>query len=199
MKAPVRIPTAFSLIELLVVVAIIGVMAAAGSVALTGNSGSLSGAASAASTLFGLARTEAIMRRVPARVIVDTVYDPAKPDNYLRRLAVVVQNEGGNGWEQVSRWTLLPGKAFYNKDASRKHSTVTITGLAGGASAGPYEYFEFSPNGQAAGRAQFVLSKGSVLGGTFQETGSESRAGFYLHKMGKPTFFADASEIPTPW
>ncbi len=162
MKTPSRIQRAFSLIELLVVIAILGIMATAGSVALNGNSQSISGAASAASTLFGLARTEAIMRRVPARVIVDTAYDPAKPDNYLRRLAVVVQNEAGNGWEQVSRWTPLPGKAFYNKDASRKHNTDTIPRLAGGAAAGPYEYFEFSPNGQAAGRAQFVLSKGTV-------------------------------------
>jgi prepilin-type N-terminal cleavage/methylation domain-containing protein len=199
MKTPSRILSAFSLIELLVVVAILGIMAAASSVALTGSSKSLSGAASAASTLFGLARTEAIMRRVPARVIVDTVYDPAKPDNYLRRIAVVVRNDAGNGWEQVSRWTPLPGKAFYNKDVSRKHDSETISGLAGGAAAGPYEFFEFSPNGQAAGRAQFVLSTGKVEGGTFQETGSESRAGFYLHKMGKPTFFTDPSEIPTPW
>lgn len=198
MKTPSRI-SAFSLIELLVVVAILGIMAAAGSVALTGGSQSLSGAASTASTLFGLARTEAIMRRVPARVIVDTVYDPAKPDNYLRRLAVVVRNEAGSGWEQVSRWTPLPGKAFYNSGASRKHSSEAIPGLAGGAAAGPYEYFEFSPNGQAAGRAQFVLSKGSLKGGAFEEAGNRSRAGFYLHKMGKPTFFADPSEIPEPW
>lgn len=199
MKTPNKTPGAFSLIELLVVIAVLGIMAAVGSAALTGSSRSLSGATSAASTLFGLARTEAIMRRVPARVIVDTVYDPAKPDNYLRRIAVVVRNEAGNGWEQVSRWTQLPGNAFYNKDASRKHSAETITGLAGGAAAGPYEYFEFNPNGQAAGRAQFVVSKGTLQGGVFQEAGSESRAGFFLHKMGKPTFFSDPAEIPTPW
>jgi prepilin-type N-terminal cleavage/methylation domain-containing protein len=199
MKSPKRHSLAFSLIELLVVVAILGIMAAAGSAALTGSSKSLSGATSVASTLFGLARTEAIMRRVPARVIVDTVYDPAKPDNYLRRMAVIVRNEAGTGWEQVSRWTQLPGNAFYNKDASRKHDLDSIPGLAGGAAVGPYEYYEFSPNGQAVGRAQFVLSRGIVQGGTFQEMSAASRAGFFLHKMGKPTFFSDPTEIPAPW
>jgi len=199
MKSPARKIPAFSLIELLVVIAILGIMAAAGSVALTGSSKSLAGAASAASSVFGLARTEAIMRRVSARVIVDTVYDPAKPDNYLRRMAVVVRNEAGTGWEQVSRWTQLPGDAFYNRDASRKHDSESIPGLSGGAAPGPYEYFEFTPNGQAAGRAQFVLSKGMVRGGNFQEAGAQSRAGFFLHKMGKTTFFTDPAEIPSPW
>lgn len=195
MKPASRLPTAFSLIELLVVVAIVAVMAAA----LSGGSKSLSGATSTASTLFGLARTEAIMRRVPTRVIVDTAYDPLKPDNYLRRMAVVVRNDANTGWEQVSRWTQLPGQAFYNQDASRKHNSETISGLLGEAGDGPYEYFEFSPSGQAKERAQFVLSKGIVQGGAFQESGSDSRAGFYLHRMGKPTFFTDPSEIPEPW
>jgi len=199
MKSIKRKKSAFSLIELLVVVAIVGIMAAAGSVALSSGSKSLSGATSTASTVFGLARTEAIMRRVPARVIVDTEYDPAKPDNYLRRMAVVVRNDTNTGWEQVSRWTPLPGQAFYNQDASRKHDSEAISGLLGGAGTGPYEYFEFSPSGQAKERAQFVLSKGIVQGGTFQEIDSDSRAGFYLHKMGKPTFFKDPAEIPDPW
>lgn len=194
-----RISSAFSLIELLVVVAIIAVMAAAGSVALSSGSRSLSGATSTASTLFGLARTEAIMRRVPTRVIVDTAFDPEKPENYLRRLAVVVRNETNTGWEQVSRWTPLPGQAFYNQDASRKHDSEQISGLMGGAGDGPYEFFEFSPSGQAKERAQFVLSRGTLEGGAFQEIGSDSRVGFYLHRMGKPTFFRDPSEIPEPW
>jgi hypothetical protein len=44
-----------------------------------------------------------------------------------------------------------------------------------------------------------VLSRGVVTDGSFQEIATDSRSGFFLHRMGKPTFFTDPTEIPQPW
>ncbi len=189
----------FSLIELLVVIALIGIMAAAGAVALSGSSKSLQGAASAASSMFGLARTEAILRRVPVRLIIDTSYNAAKPENYRRRMTIVSSTNGGTSWDQqIAKWTTLPANAFFNSDMSKTHGQVSISGLPGTSGAGSYDYYEFNPNGQASSRAQFVISSGSLNGMVFQERDANSRYGFFIHKMGKQTFFADASSIPQP-
>ncbi len=189
----------FSLIELLIVMAILGVMAAAGAMALGGSSKSLQGAAAAASSFFGLARTEAILRGSPVRLIIDTTYDSARPDNYRRRMTIVGTTNGGATWDQqIARWTTLPGTAFFNSDMSKPHGKVAIPGLAGAGSGSIFDYYEFNPNGQASGSAQFVISSGAVNGGMFQERDATSRYGFFIHKMGKQTFFADSGSIPTP-
>lgn len=198
MKKTSTSPWAFSLIELLVVMAILGIMAVAGASALGGGTKSLQGAAAAASSFFGLARTEAILRGTPVRLIVDTIYNPAKPEHFRRRMTIVNSTNGGTSWEQISKWTTLPANAFFSTDMSKTHGQVSITGLAGTTGAGSYEYYEFTPNGQAPARAQFVVSSGSVAGGAFTERNADSRYGFFIHKLGKQTFFQDAGSIPQP-
>lgn len=190
--------SAFSLIELLVVIAILGVMATAGAVALSGSAKSLQGATAAASSMFGLARTEAILRRAPVRLIIDTSFNASKPENYLRRMMIVAPTitNGSTNWDrQISKWTTLPANAFFNSDMSKTHGQVSISGLPGATGAGSYEYYEFGPNGQSPARAQFVLSSGSLNGSTFVEANEQSRYGFFLHRIGKQTFFADAAGI----
>ena len=188
---------AFTLLELLVVIAIIGIMATAGAVSLGSGSQSLQGASSIVSSIFGQARTEAIMRGTPVRVIVDTVYNSSRPDNYRRRVALVASADGGSTWQQIGRWTLIPGQAFFNAEMSRPNGTMSLAGLPG-AGSGTYGYYEFLPNGQAASRGQVVLSAGTVVAGNFQERSPGSRSGFFIHKLGKPTFFADPASIPAP-
>ena len=176
---------AFSLIELLVVIGLIAIMAAAGAMALGGRGGkSLNGSAAVAASMFGLARTEAIMRGTTTHLEVDSAYDAAKPDSYLRRMRVVVSTNGGMTYDYpVAKWTTLPGNAFFNAGLSKSHGTNPT-------------FYEFQPNGQATTRAWFVISAGTVdSGGVFHPKEANALYGFVLQKMGKPTFFSDPGEI----
>jgi len=195
MKTPAKLSAAFSLIELLVVIGIIAIMATAGVVALGGGSKSVQSAATAASSVFSMARTEAILRRVPVRVIVDTSYNAAKPDDYLRRIAVVAKKEDTTDWEPISQWMRLPANAFFNPDVSKRYGSGSMTGVGGNGTS--FAYFEFLPNGQASSpRAQFIVTRGALAGDQFSELGTANRSGFVVHKLGRMTFFNDPADIP---
>jgi len=185
--------SAFSLLELLVVIAIIAIMAAAGAMALGGSGGrSLNGAASVASSVFTQARTEAIMRRVPVRVIVDADNTSQKPDSYLRRMAVIYSTNSGTNWDAAAKWVTLPANAGFNTNKSTQQS-MTNSGLPGAFGAKTFYYYQFEPNGQMITSSQFVVSPS--VGGTNQ------LYGFKIHRMGKMTFFDNPNDIlapPTP-
>lgn len=177
------------MIELLVVVAIIAVLAGAATVSMgvVGSRGPQS-AAVVASSVFNLARTEAIMRGTDTLVIIDTTPTSA---NYLRRMSVVLD---GTNNKLIASWTTLPATACFNQSLSTPAvSSTTFSTLPGN-----YAVYSFKSNGQSyhpAGTAKFVVSQGSVMGGNFQESGTSKRYGFLIHKMGKLTFFNDPSEI----
>jgi prepilin-type N-terminal cleavage/methylation domain-containing protein len=180
----------FSLIELLVVIGIIAIMAAAGAMALGGGGGkSLGGSAAVASSVFTLARTEAIMRRVPVRVIVDADNTSQKPENFLRRMAVIYSTNSGTNWDAASKWTMLPGDASFHTVKSTKQS-MTYGGLPGAFGAKTFYYYQFEPNGQMNPASQFVVSPS--VGGT------DRLYGFKIHRMGKMTFFDSPADIPDP-
>jgi len=183
---------AFSLLELLVVIAIIAIMAAAGAIALGGSGGkSLNGAASVASSVFTLARTEAILRgsRGIVRVIVDADNTSQSPDTYLRRMAVVYSTNSGASWDSAAKWVTLPANACFNTAMSTKQD-MTFSGLPGSVGAKTFYYYQFEPNGQMNPSSQFVVSPSA--GGTNQ------LYGFKIHRMGKMTFFDNPSDIPAP-
>ena len=176
---------AFSLLELLVVVAIIAMMAGAGVAALGGGGGrGPQGAAAVASSVFNLARTEAILRSAETFVVIDT--SPSS-ENYLRRLSVAT-----NG-SRIAQWTTLPSMAYFNETLSTSAGTIN---LPDGSQTLACKYYKFLPNGQLDGSSlQFVVSPGAIISGNFQESGTNKRYGFKIHKMGKLTFFNDPSEI----
>ncbi len=138
------------------------------------------------------------MRGVPVRVIVDSSYNAARPENFRRRVSLVATTDGGATWQQVGRWITLPGQAFFSPELSKPNGQITIPGLPGGSASAIYAYYEFNPAGQASAPGQFVLANGSVVNGSFVERSQENRSGFYIHRLGKPVFFADASSIPQP-
>lgn len=181
---------AFSLIELLMVIAIIAVLAGVGVAAFGGGGGrGPQGAAIVASSVFNLARTEAILRGTDTLVVIDTTPSSA---NYLRRMSVVLD---GTSNQLIASWTVLPSTACFNQSLSVPAiSSTTFSNLPG-----TYDAYKFKANGQLSGSsAQFVVSQGAVMSGTFQESGTNKRYGFKIHKMGKLTFFNDPSEIKDP-
>jgi prepilin-type N-terminal cleavage/methylation domain-containing protein len=179
---------AFSLTELLVVMAIIAILAGAGVAALGGGGGrGPQGAAVVASSVFNLARTEAILRSTDTMVVIDIT---STSPNFLQRISVYDSSAIPN---RIAQWTMLPGMAYFNMDLSKRYGTTNIGGTN-------YAVYTFKPNGQfdpstGSDFPKFVVSPGSTLGGTFQEAGTNKRYGFKIHKMGKLTFFSDPSEI----
>ena len=157
------------------VVAIIAVVAGA-VVAALGGGGSRGpqGAAAVASSVFNLARTEAIMRCVDTFVVVDTTYNSTKPDTYLRRMAVADTNGA-----LIAQWTTLPSSAYFLETLSTPAGTMSLSGQTGS-----FAYYKFKSNGQLdGGSAKFVVTLGSANGGIFQESDSNKRYGFKIHKM----------------
>ncbi len=189
MKTHRNSESAFSLIELLVVIAIIAILAGLGGMALGGAGGRApQSAAVMASSVFNLARTEAIMRGEDMLVIVDITSTNA--DNFLRRMSV-----HDTSTNLRAPWSTLPSPAFFNQSSS---SPLGTTNLTIGGKSGTYAFYRFKSNGQldhSGGTARFVVSPGAVVGGTFEVTGTNKSYGFVIHKLGKLTFIDDPASI----
>ncbi len=123
---------AFTLVEMLVVIAIISILMAAGSVGLSGMGGKgvTSGVATAES-LFDEARTTAVGRNLRACVLVAKSLDNNSAED-LRRIVVAYQETDTDGtpkekdpsaepnWVISSRGTVLPDQTFFSEQFSRK-------------------------------------------------------------------------------
>lgn len=183
MKTHRPVTAAFSLLELLIVIAIIAILASVGVVSLgvAGGKGAQS-ASVVASSVFNLARTEAIMRGTDTLVVVDVTPTSA---NYLRRMSVAT-----NG-TLIANWTTLPSTAFFNTNLSTPAGTTNLSTVTG-----TFAFYKFKANGQSDNpAAKFVVSQGAVVNNAFQETGTNRRYGFVIHKMGKLTFIDDPALI----
>jgi hypothetical protein len=170
-------------------------MATAGSMAFGSGSKSLQGASAVASSIFTQARTEAIMRRVPVRVLVDA--ESSKPDSYLKRMAVVANTNANNDWSvlgnvyQASKWTTLPANAKLDTNwSTTSNNSMTLSGLSGSQGSKTFYYYEFQPNGQMPTSPQFVLSPSAG--------GSNQLYGFKVFRMGKMVFFDGPDSISNP-
>jgi prepilin-type N-terminal cleavage/methylation domain-containing protein len=127
--------SAFTLVEMLVVIAIISILMTAGSIGLSGMGGKgvTSGVATSES-LFDEARTTAVGRNIRACVLVaKTLTNNSAED--LRRLVVAYEEVDANGlpvttpdqqpnWVLSSRGAVLPEQVFFSKEFSKKnHAT----------------------------------------------------------------------------
>ncbi len=180
--APIR---AFSLIELLVTVAIIGVLLSLSVTSFQGFQGSrkVSSAGSRVMSLFEAARENAIIKGQPTAIVM-----LLKNEN-SRRVFAAVQYEPAGTWKQISRWEIIPEGVLVDSTQGRselpvafsKESSPTVsTDLPAltfrGKTYAPrtdYAYLIFMPDGSLyeTGNCSVVLIEGDAPGGTVQRKG----------------------------
>ena len=179
-----RPSSAFTLVEMLVVIAIISILMTAGSIGLSsmGGKGVTAGVATAES-VFDEARTTAVGRNLRAAVLVSKALTN-NPGEDLRRLVVAYEetdpltgqptkpDEEKPKWVLSSRAVLLPDQTFFSAKFSRKnHETSTgeideiqsgdIAGVKA-THAGSYYIYEFNAQGicKTPG-ASFIIGAGT--------------------------------------
>jgi prepilin-type N-terminal cleavage/methylation domain-containing protein len=154
---------AFTLVEMLVVIAIMSILMTAGAIGLggMGGKGVTSGVATAES-LFAEARAIAVGQRTTARVLIAERLTNNPADN-LRRIVVASaeidpltgKERTPQTWILSSRGAVLPDQTFFSVEYSKIDSqsgsgsikTMTLPTSAKAAFQGSYYYYEFNAEG----------------------------------------------------
>jgi prepilin-type N-terminal cleavage/methylation domain-containing protein len=175
--------SAFTLVELLVVIAIISILMTAGSIGLSGIGGKgVTGGVSTVESLFDEARTTAMGKNIRAAVLVAKTLDN-NPAEDLRRVLVAYEetdpttgepvspDSDSPNWVLSSRGALLPEQTFFSAKFSAKDQTSgqpldeisssRITGVKRSYE-GTYYLYVFNAQGmmQTPG-ASFVIGSGA--------------------------------------
>lgn len=208
---------AFTLVEMLVVIAIMSILMTAGAIGLggMGGKGVTSGVASAES-IFDEARSIATGQRVKTRVMIARNLT-ANPSENLRRIIIVAQEVNATtgavhptNYVLTSRGVLLPDQVFFSQDFSVKDQTTgagslpEVTGYAGvkAPNAGSYFYYEFNAEGICTNPgASFVIGSGSrsLTSATDKpkvtSSGKRDFGGFVVWRNGSTSLFRSPEQI----
>ncbi len=153
----------FTLVEMLVVIAIMSILVTAGAIGLGGMGGKgVTSGVAAAESLFDEARSIAVSQRTKSRVMIARNLTNNRGDN-LRRIVVAseqLDNEGQpvpNRWVLSSRGVVLPEQVFFSQNFSKENHesgsgsipTMRSTEIQGvkASFAGDYFYYEFNAEG----------------------------------------------------
>ena len=208
---------AFTLVEMLVVIAIMSVLMTAGAIGLGNMSGKgVTSGVAAAESLFDEARTIAISQRTHVRVLVanSLTHNPAEN---LRRLVVVSAEidsatkleTAPQKWILASRGVLLPDQVFFSQDYSKKAQktgmgSIEVDTLTTDKASyqGTYFYYEFSPEGICTTPgAGFVIGAGALNVKTPTEkprvtaAGKRDFGGFVVWRNGRTSLFRSPTQI----
>ena len=218
---------AFTLVEMLVVIAIISILMTVGSIGISsmGGKGVTSGVATA-EALFDEARSTAVGRNLRSCVLVAKTLTN-KPDEDLRRIVVAYEETNPDGtpknpppadpnWVLSSRGALLPDQTFFSQQFSRKdHQSggaldeITDSKIvaAKGAFKGSYFIYEFNSQGiiRTPG-ASFIIGSGARNASqpsTSQPPRVASSAkrdfgGFVIWRNGRTSVFRSPEQMNIP-
>ncbi|MES2923203.1 MAG: prepilin-type N-terminal cleavage/methylation domain-containing protein [Verrucomicrobiota bacterium] len=211
----------FTLVEMLVVIAIMSILMTAGAIGLGGMSGKgvTSGVATVES-LFDEARAVAVGQRTRARVLVATDLTGTPADNLRKVVIAYAQVNPSTGaevtpttWVLASRGTTLPDQVYFSKKFSmRDHENKTAMGatnemdLAASykAYAGKYMFYEFNSEGICTTPgASFVLGTGARGVSTQAQkgppkvtsAGKRDFGGFVVWRNGRTSLFRSPTQI----
>jgi prepilin-type N-terminal cleavage/methylation domain-containing protein len=213
---------AFTLVEMLVVIAIMSILMTAGAIGLggMGGKGVTSGVATAES-LFAEARAIAVGQRTRTRVLI-AMDLPNSPSDNLRRIVVASETSDSAGlpsgnWTLTSRGALLPDQTFFSKtfsmsDHARQLGFGVTSEMTLGSPTfkagyiGKYIFYEFNAEGICnTPGASFVIGAGSRGGTAATQTGlprvtaSAKRdfGGFVVWRNGMTSIFRSPDQVST--
>jgi prepilin-type N-terminal cleavage/methylation domain-containing protein len=208
----------FTLVEMLVVIAIMSILMTAGAIGLSGMGGkSVSSGVASAESLFDEARAVAVGQRTRARVLIAKDLDGNPADNLRRMVVANAEIDPVTGmekkpenWILSSRPLVLPDQVYFSQTFSQKDN-----GGAGGtleemslttpkASEGDYLYYEFNAEGICTTPgASLVLGTGARgVGAAAQKeepritaSGKRDFGGFVIWRNGRTSLFRSPEQI----
>lgn len=211
---------AFTLVEMLVVIAIISILMTAGSIGLSGMGGKgvTSGVATVES-LFDEARTIAVSRSTRTRVLVAMDLTNNAPENLRRILVAYAETDPNTGketsptkWVLASRATALPDQVFFSKKFSMyDHGDKVGFGATSEMSlgspgykanvAGKYLFYEFNSQGICTSPgASFIIGSGArnpkgTSDPRVTAAGKRDFGGFVIWRNGRTSVFRSPSQM----
>lgn len=216
--------SAFTLVEMLVVIAIISILMTAGSIGLSGMGGKgVTSGVATAEALFDEARTTAVGRNLRSAVLVAKELKNNSADD-LRRIIVAYEETNADGtakaaadvapnWVLSSRGAVLPDQTFFSEkfskmdqDGNGELEEIDSSKLVGGKKtfAGSYFIYEFNSQGICTTPgASFIVGSGmrniskSASEQPPRVTASAKRdfGGFVIWRNGRTSVFRSPDQI----
>lgn len=191
-------PGGFSLVELLTVIAVIGLLAGISALALRDQSGgALRSSVNVMISQLQAARTAAVLHNAPVRLLVE---NSNEEETGLRRM-LLVRRVGTNDWEQTGPAVRLPKQVFFYAGEETPHSTRASGNTPPGTmtfDGRDHFYYEFNSTGASERNAgaRIVLANGVFVPSQgWRKKDDEQIQGLFLRRIGETSLFEDPEHL----